>query len=110
MIEGTPGHPYGGLLAHFNVVEANMRYRRQEVGELLPPNEAVMSITNFPRLGCPSFTYPEYKTDPDNEKGAARSLYFPDEAIFGGHPRFKNLTRNIRQRRGKKVDINLTGK
>lgn len=35
MIEGTPGKPYGGLLAHFNVVEANMRYRRQEVTELL---------------------------------------------------------------------------
>ena len=49
MIEGTPGKPYGGLLAHFNVVEANMRYRRQEVASLLPPGENVMAITNFPR-------------------------------------------------------------
>lgn len=31
MIEGTPGKPYGGLLAHFNVVEANMKHRRSEV-------------------------------------------------------------------------------
>ena len=31
MIEGTPGQPYGGLLAHFNIVEANMKYRREEV-------------------------------------------------------------------------------
>ena len=31
MIEGTPGKPYGGLLAHFNVVEANMKERRDEV-------------------------------------------------------------------------------
>lgn len=31
MIEGTPGKPYGGLLAHFNIVEANMKNRRQEV-------------------------------------------------------------------------------
>ncbi len=31
MIEGTPGKPYGGLLAHFNIVEANMKHRRDEV-------------------------------------------------------------------------------
>ena len=35
MIEGTPGKPYGGLLAHFNIVEANMKYRRDEVNFLL---------------------------------------------------------------------------
>lgn len=49
MIEGTPGKPYGGLLAHFNVVEANMRYRRQEAAKLLQPNEVLMSLTVFPR-------------------------------------------------------------
>lgn len=49
MIEGTPGKPYGGLLAHFNIVEANMRNRRLEVQELLKPGEILMSLTNFPR-------------------------------------------------------------
>lgn len=107
MIEGTPGKPYGGLLAHFNVVEANMRYRRIEVAELLSPGEHVMSITNFPRLGAPNFTYPPAKPTPEDESCAARSLYFPDEAIYPGHPRFKTLTRNIRQRRGEKVSIDL---
>lgn len=108
MIEGTPGQPYGGLLAHFNVVEANMRYRRQEVSEMLPAGEVVMSITNFPRLGMPAFTHPEYSVTPDDPNSSARSNYFPDQAIFPGHPRFRTLTRNIRQRRGEKVDINLT--
>lgn len=108
MIEGTPGQPYGGLLAHFNVVEANMRYRRQEVSELLQPDEVVMSITSFPRLGTPGFTWPVHQVTPDDEDCAARSLYFPDDAIFPDHPRFKTLTRNIRMRRGEKVDINLT--
>lgn len=108
MVEGTPGQPYGGLLAHFNVVEANMRYRRQEVSQLLGPGEYVMSLTNFPRLGAPNFTDPVHDVTSDDPDSAAQSLYFPDEAIFPGHPRFKNLTRNIRQRRGEKVDINLT--
>lgn len=49
MIEGTPGKPYGGLLAHFNIVEANMRYRREEAQQLLGPDEVLMTVTNFPR-------------------------------------------------------------
>lgn len=107
MVEGTPGKPYGGLLAHFNVVESSMRYRREEVAQLLEPGEAVMSLTHFPRLGCPKFSHPSYDVRPDDPECAAQSLYFPDEAIFGGHPRFKTLTRNIRQRRGEKVSIDL---
>uniref|UniRef100_A0A2A4JI27 Glutamate--cysteine ligase n=1 Tax=Heliothis virescens TaxID=7102 RepID=A0A2A4JI27_HELVI len=105
MIEGTPGRPYGGLLAHFNIVEANMQYRRAEVSHLLPPGEVIMSITNFPRLGCPNFTSPPFSPTPHD--GVSRSLFFPDEGIFPGHPRFKTLTTNIRQRRGEKVAINL---
>lgn len=49
MIEGTPGQPYGGTLAHFNIVESNMRMRRQEASELLQEQECLMSITSFPR-------------------------------------------------------------
>lgn len=107
MIEGTPGRPYGGLLAHFNVVEANMRYRRQELSAMLHGGESVMSITNFPRLGCENFTFPEFQPRPDDPESSNRSCYFPDEAIFPGHPRFKTLTRNIRMRRGEKVSIKL---
>lgn len=107
MIEGTPGRPYGGLLAHFNVVEANMRYRRQELSGMLANGESVMSITNFPRLGCENFTFPVFQPRPDDPNSSNRSCYFPDEAIFPGHPRFKTLTRNIRMRRGEKVSINL---
>ncbi|XP_043496874.1 glutamate--cysteine ligase catalytic subunit [Polistes fuscatus] len=105
MIEGTPGKPYGGLLAHFNVVEANMRYRRQEATKLLKPGEVLMSLTNFPRLGASDFTDPPAVPTPN--AGASRSLFFPDEAIFPGHPRFKTLTKNIRERRGEKVSINI---
>ncbi|KAG8227636.1 hypothetical protein J437_LFUL008713, partial [Ladona fulva] len=106
MLEATPAHPYGGLLAHFNVVEANMRYRREQAMKVMMPGEKLMTLTSFPRLGCPEFSDPVYKPDPVNGE-SAKSLFFPDEAIFPGHPRFKTLTRNIRQRRGEKVVINL---
>lgn len=84
-----------------------MRYRRQELGAMLHDGESVMSITNFPRLGCPEFTFPVYPPRPDDPGSSNRSCYFPDEAIFPGHPRFRTLTRNIRMRRGEKVSIKL---
>ena len=76
MIEGTPGKPY----EHFdqiNDVQANMRYRRKELSNLLASNESVMTITSFPRLGCPNFSYPSFEVRPDDPDCAARSNYFP---------------------------------
>ncbi|XP_073945249.1 glutamate--cysteine ligase [Choristoneura fumiferana] len=105
MVEGTPGKPYGGLLAHFNIVEANMQNRRAEASSLLKDGEVIMSITNFPRLGCPNFTSPPFPPNPNGK--VTKSLFFPDEAVFPGHPRFQTLTANIRQRRGEKVAINI---
>ncbi|XP_078504072.1 glutamate--cysteine ligase catalytic subunit [Lissotriton helveticus] len=105
MIEGTPGQPYGGTMSEFNTVEANMRKRRLEASALLEKNVAICTITAFPRLGCPGFTFPEFEPTPV-ESGASKSLFFPDEAI-NKHPRFSTLTRNIRHRRGEKVAINV---
>lgn len=105
MIEGTPGKPYGSSVAHCNLVESNMRLRRQEVQKLLGEDSFALSLTMFPRLGCPPFTEPPAMPTPN--AGAAQSLFFPDEATFGGHPRFRTLTRNIRERRGENQDINI---
>uniref|UniRef100_A0A914RKM4 Glutamate--cysteine ligase n=1 Tax=Parascaris equorum TaxID=6256 RepID=A0A914RKM4_PAREQ len=86
MVEGTPGVPYGGLLACFNVVESSMIMRRSEVTRLLKHDESVMSIS-FPALGTNDFTYPSAIPRPEDESGAGRSIFFPDEGIYGGHPR-----------------------
>lgn len=105
MVEGTPGKPYGGLLAHFNVVESNMRLRKKEIQQALGPNEVPLSLTSYPRLGVGNFSDPETKTTPD--VGASKSIFFPDDVIFQGHPRFRTLSRNIRQRKGSKVEIQI---
>ena len=82
-----------------------MRKRRKEVQALLGPDEYIFSVTAYPRMGCENFTEPRH--DPDIENSVTKSLFWPDPAIFCGHPRFKTLTRNIRCRRGEKVAINL---
>ncbi|PAA52351.1 hypothetical protein BOX15_Mlig022714g5 [Macrostomum lignano] len=105
MVEGVPGEPYGHLLAHLNLVEANMRKRRAQVQSLLGSDVYALTLTAFPRLGCPDFCYPGAKPTP--EGGVSCSAFLPDEVIYSGHPRFRTLTRNIRERRGKKVAINI---
>jgi len=79
-----------------------MALRRQQIAPLLQPHERLMSLTCFPRLGCPRFLEPHY--EPRGE--ASHSLFIPDEAI-NTHPRFRTLTANIRKRRGSKVAINV---
>lgn len=107
MIEGTPGAtPYGGHAQHLNQVEANMVLRRRQLKEALKATSTIpLSVTAFPRIGCQKFTLPEVTLPP--LPPASQSLFFPDEAIWSGHPRFITLTRNIRERREEKVAINI---
>ncbi|XP_062520742.1 glutamate--cysteine ligase catalytic subunit-like [Corticium candelabrum] len=107
MLEATPGKPWVfiGDLSEFNTVEANMKLRRQQALTMLEgTGVSLLTITAFPRIGCPSFTEPLALPSQD---GVCRSLFFPDEAIYPTHPRFRTLTKNIRERRGAKVAMNL---
>jgi len=107
MVEGTPGKPYKGSMRYFNTVEHNMRLRRQELENLLDKDEICVSISTFPRLGCPDFTDPSTSPDPENPDNFSKSLFWPSKATFLGHPRFSRLSANIRERRGEKVAINV---
>lgn len=102
MIEGTPGTPYRCYAADLDLVEQNMALRRREVEALLGPGQSVMTLTAFPRIGCEDSTVPA--TTPYGPY--ARSFYTSDDVITP-HPRFRTLSRNIRFRRGTKVDIRV---
>lgn len=111
MIEGTPGIPYRCYAADLCVVEQNMSLRRDAIQALLLEQEdsddknvavSALTLTAFPRVGCPAFTVAEVAPGGP----VARSLYTSDAAI-NPHPRFGTLTKNIRTRRGRKVDIRL---
>lgn len=106
MVEGTPGSPYEHQIQCFNRVEANMRLRRKQVQDILGEDEYILALTAFPRLGCQDYTFPSFKAGP-SENEVSKSLFWTDHAIFPGHPRFKSLTKNIRERRGEKVRINV---
>lgn len=102
MIEGTPGVPYRCYAADLALVERNMTLRRTEIAKLLHNDEFVLTITAFPRTGVANYTHPP--TMPFGP--VARSLFTSDDVI-NPHPRFATLTRNIRFRRNRKVDIRV---
>ncbi|TYZ59726.1 hypothetical protein PybrP1_006638 [[Pythium] brassicae (nom. inval.)] len=102
MIEGTPRVPYGGFTSDLRKVEPNMRLRRARLLELLHEDEIAPTVTAFPMMGVQDFTVPA--TEPLGP--VALSSYVSD-AVINPHPRFATLTRNIRKRRTRKVDIRV---
>ncbi|XP_057331276.1 glutamate--cysteine ligase-like isoform X1 [Microplitis mediator] len=104
-IESKPGKPYGGSLAEFNKVESNMLSRRIEARELLKPDERLLTITSFPRLGCSNFCYPAAKPTP--EEGINASLFLPDEAICQGLDRMRAIPISVKLRRNEGLSINI---
>ncbi|CAO3666245.1 unnamed protein product [Rhizopus stolonifer] len=102
MIEGTPGVPYGETLADLLTVEPSMVLRRKLAHEAMESDERVVTLVNYPRLGCPD----ELEPNSEPKGSACQSLFVPDEVI-NPHARFPTLTANIRRRRGSKVKINM---
>ncbi|TIC91501.1 Glutamate--cysteine ligase [Colletotrichum higginsianum] len=103
MLEATPGKPWGIGLKELLDVEPDMKLRRKIAKDHMHANEYPITLTTFPRIGCPGdFTEPYYP--PSGPK--LRSQFVPDE-IANPHIRFPTLAANIRWRRGRKVQVNV---
>ena len=96
MIEGTPDKPYKCSIEQLLMIEEDLKHRREEIKEVLGPNQYVTTLTAFPRLGCSKFIV--------SGRPISESNYLSDDVI-GKHIRFYTLTENIRLRRGNKVFI-----
>ena len=102
MVEGTPGAPYSGFANDLLRVERNMRTRRARLLAALQPDEILPTVPAFPMMGVGQFTDP-----PHPPGGPTSESFFVPDAVINPHPRFGGLVRNIRQRRGEKVDIRM---
>lgn len=106
MVEGTPGQPYTSSCPQFRRVQPNMKLRREQVEALLKPNERILSITSYPEMGVGDFTDPPADGWVPGRDAYAKSLFIPD-MIINPHERFRMLSKNIRERKGATVDINI---
>ncbi|KAK0388280.1 hypothetical protein NLU13_4525 [Sarocladium strictum] len=103
MLEATPGKPWGIGLKELLEVEPDMKLRRKIARDHMNANEYPITLTTFPRIGCPGqFTDPYYPVSGPK----LRSQFVPDE-IANPHIRFPTLAANIRSRRGRKVQVNV---
>ncbi|KAJ1442937.1 glutamate-cysteine ligase-domain-containing protein, partial [Ochromonadaceae sp. CCMP2298] len=102
MIESTPSRPYSHYTTDLIRVERNMVLRRRRLLSLLKDNEIAPTVVNFPLLGAGDFVVDGGPFSAPH----SQSAFIPDD-IINPHPRFAALTRNIRARRGQKVDIQL---
>ncbi|ODA83736.1 hypothetical protein RJ55_02251 [Drechmeria coniospora] len=103
MLEATPGKPWGIGFKELLDVEPDMKLRRRIAKEHMRLTEYPITLTTFPRIGCPGqFTDPYYPTSGPK----LRSQFVPDE-IANPHIRFPTLAANIRWRRGRKVQVNV---
>lgn len=83
-------------------VETDMKWRRKIAKDHIYDHEYPITLTTFPLLGDRKSITPYYP--PSGPK--LRSQFVPDE-IANPHIRFPTLAANIRQRRGRKVELNV---
>jgi len=107
MIEATPSRPYGGFTADLRMVEQNMRIRRAQIQSLLQPCERLITLTSFPLMGVGDFAFCEPAGPCAPVQGSVADSDYITDTIIGAHPRFATLSRNIRTRRGSRVDIRV---
>lgn len=103
MLEATPGKPWGIGFKDLLEVESNMKRRRVLAKDHMDPGECPITMTTFPRLGTKT-DFTSHYFPPSGP--ALRSQFVPDE-IANPHIRFPTLAANIRERRGRKVEINV---
>lgn len=102
MLEATPGKPWGIGFKELLNVEPDMKRRRLLARQHMKPTESPLTLTTFPLLGLPDTLKPDFPVSGPK----LRSQFVPDE-IANPHIRFPTLAANIRQRRGRKVEINV---
>ena len=103
MLESTPGKPWSIDFRDLLKVEQDMKNRRVIAKAHMGKDQYPVTLTTFPRLGTKDdFITPYYPPSGP----ALRSQFVPDE-IANPHIRFPTLAANIRERRGRKVELNV---
>lgn len=119
MIEAVPTDPYMSLIDSEVILscENKLVTRRKTLQEFLRPfNIYIVSLTNCMHIGTKNGIYIEddairkFVTENygnlESINEYTQSIFLPDVAI-NSHPRFPNLSKSIRERRGEKINITV---
>ncbi|XP_029652730.2 glutamate--cysteine ligase catalytic subunit-like [Octopus sinensis] len=106
MMEGKPRNPFGTAITDLNRTEEHFIERRKAIKQFLGPNESLVSLTAFPRLGCPNFSFPSYEVN-KHPTELYKSVFVPDEALSSRLPLFLNIRENFTTRKEERISINV---
>ncbi|CAI9741796.1 glutamate--cysteine ligase catalytic subunit-like [Octopus vulgaris] len=79
---------------------------RKSIKQMLGPDQSLVSLTAFPRLGCPNFTFPSYEAN-KHATEPHQSIFIADAALTAKDPFFSNVNENIVHRRKERIAINV---
>ena len=97
IIETIPGKPFESIdFEDLNQIEHNFQMRKKFIQTFLGKDEYVVSLTCFPLLGCPNFTWPAHNITESNHKET--SLFFSNNIIMN-QGLFRAATRNKIERK-----------
>lgn len=102
MVESVPREPFDLTTASMCSVEGNQKKRYELLDKHGGPNVIATTLVTFPLMGVGKFSTAKTQDSPHSQ-----SIFVPDECINATHPRFANLTANIRLRRQRKVCIQV---
>ena len=80
IIETIPGRPNSDDLSAFAHIERNIQVRKRFIQKFLDKDEHVVSMTSFPLLGCPQFTWPPHQ--PAAVAGKYDSRFYSNDVIM----------------------------
>ncbi|KRX08916.1 hypothetical protein PPERSA_09020 [Pseudocohnilembus persalinus] len=108
MVESVPKKAYPTICRYGDLID-NIRQRNRDLKEYMGENEFLLNIPSFPTMGTEDFHEPFFdRNDLSKEfKNEVTKSLFIDDRIITDHPRFPTLTKNIRTRRGEKVNIQV---
>merc|ERR1712072_1641351 len=101
MIEKIPTKPFDDNLFNLIIINEKLKEELQLLDNFCNKDEHIVMMSSFPLMGIGEFYDP---VDNNLFNHYSNSEQIPDN-IINNHIRFKTLTKNIRERRGEKVNI-----
>uniref|UniRef100_A0A0L8G164 Glutamate--cysteine ligase n=1 Tax=Octopus bimaculoides TaxID=37653 RepID=A0A0L8G164_OCTBM len=80
--------------------------RRKSIKQLLGPDQSLVTLTVFPRLGCRNFTFPSYDAD-KHVTEIHQSVFIADAALCFSHPIYRDRIKNMMYRRKERTAVNV---
>ena len=77
------------------------------INEFSKINVSPLSLPTFPHMGVGQYAITKEQEELTTDKNAFSESIYTIDSIINPHPRFPTLTKNIRIRRGKKVEIKI---